>query len=222
MKRGLLITIDGPAGSGKSTVSRLLAKQLSYCYLDTGALYRAVAYQVQKERLDGADQETIMDLCGRTDIRLKRLGDVLKVFVEGRDVSDKIRTESVGLLASSLSALPAVRSALLPIQREAAKHGGMIAEGRDMGTVVFPDADVKFFLDADAEVRARRRWLELAMRGEQVSFTILMEGMMIRDRQDRERVIAPLKVPANAIMIDSTGLDIDAVVRAMLSAIPEP
>lgn len=222
MKRGLLITIDGPAGSGKSTVSRLLAKQLSYCYLDTGALYRAVAYQVQKERLDGADQETIMDLCGRTDIRLKRLGDVLKVFVEGRDVSDKIRTESVGLLASSLSALPAVRSALLPIQREAAKHGGMIAEGRDMGTVVFPDADVKFFLDADAEVRARRRWLELAMRGEQVSFTILMEGMMIRDRQDRERAIAPLKVPANAIMIDSTGLDIDAVVRAMLSAIPEP
>jgi cytidylate kinase len=217
-----LITIDGPAGSGKSTVSQLLAKQLSYCCLDTGALYRAVAYQVLKKRLDGADQETIMDLCGRTDIRLKRLGDVLKVFVEGRDVSDKIRTEAVGLLASSLSALPAVRSALLPVQREAAKHGGMIAEGRDMGTVVFPDADVKFFLDADAEVRARRRWLELAMRGEQVSFTLLMEGMMIRDRQDRERAIAPLKVPANAIMIDSTGLDIDAVVRAMLSAIPEP
>jgi cytidylate kinase len=215
----LLITIDGPAGSGKSTVSRLLAKKLSYPYLDTGALYRAVAYQVMKEGISIADQAAIADLCSRSGIRLRRFDDALRVFVDAQDVTEKIRTEPIGLLASSLSAMPVVRSALLSIQRESGKNGGVIAEGRDMGTVVFPDADLKFFLDADAEERIRRRFKELIMRREKVDYSSLKKDLLFRDRQDRERAIAPLKVPEGAIIIDSTQLTVDEVVETMLALI---
>ncbi len=220
MKKRFLITIDGPAGSGKSTVSRLLAKKLSYLYLDTGALYRAVAYQAMKEGISIVDQTAIADLCSRSGgIRLRRVDDALRVFVDAQDVTEMIRTEPIGLLASSLSAMPAVRSALLFIQRESGKNGGVIAEGRDMGTVVFPDADLKFFLDADAEERIRRRFEELVVRGEKVDYPSLKKDLLFRDRQDRERAIAPLKVPEGAIMIDSTGLAIDKVVETMLGLI---
>ena len=221
MKKGLLITIDGPAGSGKSTVSRLLAKKLSYLYLDTGALYRAVAYLAIRNGISATDEKGVAELCRRTEIRLHRVDDVLKVFVNAQDVTEKIRTESVGLLASTLSAMPVVRSTLLTIQRESGKNGGIIAEGRDMGTVVFPDADLKFFLDADVEERARRRYMELVVRGEKVDYPSLKKDLLCRDRQDRERAVAPLKVPEGAIMVDSTRLSIDAVVKAMLAAIPE-
>ncbi len=221
MKKGLLITIDGPAGSGKSTVSRLLAKKLSYIYLDTGALYRAVAWQAIRNGISATDEEGIAELCRRTEIRLHRVEDCLKVFADAQDVTEKIRTEPVGLLASTLSAMPVVRSSLLTIQRESGKHGGIIAEGRDMGTVVFPDADLKFFLDADVEERVRRRYLELVVRGEKVDYPSLKNDLLSRDRQDRERAVAPLKVPAGAIKVDSTRLSIDAVVKAMLAAIPE-
>ncbi|PKN60312.1 MAG: cytidylate kinase [Deltaproteobacteria bacterium HGW-Deltaproteobacteria-11] len=221
MKKGLLITIDGPAGSGKSTVSRLLAKKLSYLYLDTGALYRAVACQAIRNGVSATDEEGVAELCRRTEIRLRRVDDCLKVFVDAQDVTEKIRTEPVGLLASTLSAMPVVRSSLLTIQRESGKNGGIIAEGRDMGTVVFPDADLKFFLDADVEERARRRYMELVVRGEKVDYPSLKKDLLCRDRQDRERAVAPLKVPEGAIMVDSTRLSIDAVVKAMLAAIPE-
>jgi cytidylate kinase len=219
LKKQLLITIDGPAGSGKSTVSRLLAKKLSYLYLDTGALYRAVAYQVRKEGISIADQAAITDLCRRSGIRLRRVGDALRVFVDAQDVTEKIRTEPIGLLASSLSAMPVVRSALLSIQREFGKNGGLIAEGRDMGTVVFPDADFRFFLDADTEERIRRRFKELVMRGEKVDYPSLKKDLLSRDRQDRERAIAPLKVPEGAIIIDSTQLTVDEVVKTILALI---
>jgi cytidylate kinase len=221
LKKGLLITIDGPAGSGKSTVSRLLAKKLSYLYLDTGALYRAVAWQTIRNGISATDVERVAEMCRRTEIRLHRVDDVLKVFVDAQDVTENIRTEPVGLLASTLSALPVVRSSLLTIQRESGKKGGIIAEGRDMGTVVFPDADLKFFLDADVEERVRRRYLELVVRGEKVDYPSLKKDLLCRDRQDRERAVAPLKIPEGAIMVDSTRLSIDAVVKAMLAAIPE-
>jgi cytidylate kinase len=221
LKKGPLITIDGPAGSGKSTVGRLLAKRLSCLYLDTGALYRAVAYQAIRNGISAADEEGIAELCRRTEIRLNRVDDCLKVSVDAQDVTEKIRTEPVGLLASTLSALPAVRSSLLTIQRESGKNGGIIAEGRDMGTVVFPDADLKFFLDADVEERARRRYVELVGRGEKVDYPSLKKDLLRRDRQDRERAVAPLKVPEGAIMVDSTRLSIEAVVKVMLAAIRE-
>jgi cytidylate kinase len=221
LKKGPLITIDGPAGSGKSTVGRLLAKKLSCLYLDTGALYRAVAYQAIRNGISATDEEGIAELCRRTEIRLNRVDDILKVFVDAQDVTEKIRTEPVGLLASTLSALPAVRSSLLTIQRESGKSGGIIAEGRDMGTVVFPDADWKFFLDADVEERARRRYMELVGRGEKVDYPSLKKDLLRRDRQDRERAVAPLKVPEGAIMVDSTRLSIEAVVKVMLAAIRE-
>jgi cytidylate kinase len=221
LKKGPLITIDGPAGSGKSTVGRLLAKKLSCLYLDTGALYRAVAYQATRKGISATDEEGIAELCRRTEIRLNRVDDILKVSVDAQDVTEKIRTEPVGLLASTLSALPAVRSSLLTIQRESGKSGGIIAEGRDMGTVVFPDADWKFFLDADVEERARRRYMELVGRGEKVDYPSLKKDLLRRDRQDRERAVAPLKVPEGAIMVDSTRLSIEAVVKVMLAAIRE-
>jgi cytidylate kinase len=220
LEKRLLITIDGPAGSGKSTVSRLLAKKLSYLCLDTGALYRAVAYQAIRNGISATDEEGVAELCRRTEIRLHRVDEILKVFVDAQDVTGQIRTEPVGLLASTLSAMPVVRSALLPVQRELGKNGGIIAEGRDMGTVVFPNADLKFFLDADVEERARRRYMELVMRGEKVGYPSLKKDLLRRDRQDCERAVAPLKVPEGAIMVDSTRLSIDAVVKTMLAAIP--
>lgn len=221
MKKGLLITIDGPAGSGKSTVSRLLAKELSYLYLDTGALYRAVACQTIRNGILATDEAGVADLCRRTEIRLHRVHDEMRVFADTVDVTEEIRTEPVGLLASTLSAMPVVRSSLLTIQRESGKNGGIIAEGRDMGTVVFPDADLKFFLDADDEERARRRYREMVGRGEKVDYSSVKRDLLSRDRQDRERAVAPLKVPERAIIIDSTRLSIDAVVKAMLAAMPE-
>lgn len=219
MGKRLVITIDGPAGSGKSTVGRLLAKKLSYLYLDTGALYRAVAYQAMKEGISIKDQAAITDLCRRVKIRLRRVDDDLIVFADARDVTDKIRTETIGLLASSLSAMPAVRSALLPIQQDTGKDGGVVAEGRDMGTVVFPDADLKFFLEADAKERIRRRFKELVLSGVKVAYPSLKKDLLLRDRQDRERIISPLKVPEGAIIIDSTQMTIDAVLETMLVAI---
>lgn len=221
MKKRLLITIDGPAGSGKSTVSRILAKRLTYLYLDTGALYRAVACEAIRRGIAAGDEKGVAGLCAGMQIRLQRADDSFRVFVGSEDVTGQIRSEPVGLLASALSAVPAVRSSLLAIQREMGKNGGIIAEGRDMGTVVFPDADVKFFLDADTGERTRRRYLELVRRGEQVDYASLQWDLLRRDRQDRERTAAPLRIPEEAFCIDSTRLSIDGVVEAMLALIPE-
>jgi cytidylate kinase len=219
LKQRQIVTIDGPAGSGKSTISRLLAKKLSYLYLDTGAIYRAVAYRALREGIAGADTAAIADLCQRCGIDVRRVDDALRVFVDADDVTEKIRTEAVGMLASTLSAMPAVRAALLPIQRDAGSNGGIIAEGRDMGTVVFPDADVKFFLDADACERVQRRFKELVLCGEHTDYASVEKDLLFRDRQDRERAVAPLKIPEGAVIIDSTQMTIAEVLEAMLTAI---
>ncbi|MDO8785826.1 MAG: (d)CMP kinase, partial [Syntrophales bacterium] len=166
----LVITIDGPAGAGKSTVSRALAGRLSYIYLETGALYRAVAYAVVKEGILPDVESCLSNLLGRTRIFLRSKGGRIKFFVNDEDVTEKIRTEEIGLLASKISAIPLVRNSLLSIQREVGKEGGIVAEGRDMGTVVFPDADYKFFLDASAEERVKRRYNELEARGGQRNY----------------------------------------------------
>jgi cytidylate kinase len=214
-----VVTVDGPAGSGKSTVSRLLARRLSYVYLDTGALYRAVALKVSKAGLSAADRAGIAALSGETDIALAELEGTTRILLDGRDVTEFIRTPEISMLASTVSALPEVRQRLLAVQREAARRGGVVAEGRDMGTVVFPGAEVKFFLTAGAEERARRRWLELRERGHEVLLDEVLRDVVWRDRQDSEREIAPLRASEDAVLVDSTGKSIEDVVEEMFRAI---
>lgn len=219
MKRGLVIAIDGPAGAGKSTVSKALARKLSYVYLDTGALYRAIAYKILEEGISPDNEKLLSDLCNRTNIHLKNIDGNLNVFIDSENVTDKIRTEEVGLLASTVSAMPIVREALLSIQREVGQKGGIVAEGRDMGTVVFPEADCKFYLDAGTEERVKRRYNELITRGNKTDYQKIKRDLIVRDQQDQEREIAPLKVSQDAIIIDSTNISIAGVVEKMLSII---
>ncbi len=220
MKQCLVITVDGPAGSGKSTVSRLLAERLSCSYLDTGALYRAVALKALREGIDADDTSGLEALCGRTRVTLRGgPGGATRVLVDDEDVTLLIRAPEVSMLASQVSAVAAVRRALLPIQREAAATGGIVAEGRDMGTVVFPDAPFKFFLTASIEERSRRRYLELVEKDPGISVDDVREDAARRDRRDSDRPVAPLRVAEGAIVIDSTNLSVSEVVEKMLGII---
>jgi cytidylate kinase len=214
-----VITIDGPAGAGKSTVSKAVAAKLQYVYLDTGALYRALAYKALKNKIGVNDADELAKLCSATDVTLKNLDGKMAVFVDGEDVRDKIRTEEVGLAASALSAFPVVREKLLSLQREAGARGGIVAEGRDMGSVVFPDADAKFFLDANIEERIRRRHDELVQKNGLVGLAAISRDMQARDHQDSQRKIAPLIAAPDAIIIDSTSLDVSQVVERILERV---
>lgn len=219
MSKKLVITIDGPAGAGKSTASKSLAARLSYIYLDTGALYRAFAYQTKKEGILPDDDEGMSAMGQRINIRLENKHDRLTVFVDDKEVTDEIRTEEISILASTVSARPCVRQILLAVQREAAKDGGIVAEGRDMGTVVFPDADCKFFLDASIAERVKRRSLELATKNGRYDYEQVEKDLIIRDRQDRERPLAPLITAPDAIVIDSTNMTAREVVDKMVEFI---
>jgi len=214
-----VVTVDGPAGSGKSTVSRLLARELSCVYLDTGALYRAVALKVSRAGLAPDDRAGIAALCAETAVSLAVREGATRVLLEGQDVTEEIRTPAISMLASTVSALPEVRQRLLAVQREAAPAGGIVAEGRDMGTVVFPGADVKFFLTAGPEERGRRRWLELRQRGHEVELAEVIRDVARRDRQDSGREIAPLRPSGDAVLVDSTGKSVEEVVQEMLRVI---
>ena len=219
MRRELIVTIDGPAGAGKSTVSKELAKRLSYLYLDTGALYRAVAYLIINAGISVNDAPALTELLREASICLQRSGDGLQVHVNGEDVTGCLRTEEIGLAASQISALPLVRDILLPIQRQAGAAGGIVAEGRDMGTVIFPDADVKFFIEASENERVKRRFIELTNRGEGVILGDIARDMRQRDFQDRERTVAPLRPHADAVIIDTSHVTVGEVIEAMLLVI---
>ena len=211
-----IITIDGPAGSGKSTIARSLAQEWNLLYLDTGALYRALAYGMIISGLTADISEgELKSFLGGTKIHLHQQENGLCIFLNQEDVSTKIRTEEVAVMASTISALPALRRALLPIQRECARDGGVVAEGRDLGTVVFPDADFKFYLHASVEERAQRRYRELVVKGEKVDYETIKESIMLRDRQDMERATAPLCIPDHAHMIDSSQVTIADVLRVI-------
>jgi cytidylate kinase len=214
----MIITIDGPGGAGKTTVSRLLAKKLGYKYIDTGALYRGIALAVQTARVDPDDSAQLEKLCNRLDLRFVRDHNQLRLFSGTEDISDRIRTPEISMLASAVSAKPVVRSFLLQLQRDLGKGGGVVFEGRDMGTVVFPEADVKFFLSASLEARALRRFRELSHTPEATLEKVTLD-MKRRDENDSTRALAPLKPADDAIIIDSSALSIDEVVSVMLAQV---
>ncbi|MFO8085090.1 MAG: (d)CMP kinase [Desulfobacterales bacterium] len=214
----LLITIDGPAGAGKTTISKILAEKLGYRYLDTGALYRAVALKVVENNVDIGHDAELVQLCESLDLQFVQENGATHLICNGRDVTDLIRTEKISMTASKVSANPIVREALLDLQRAIGKNKAVVAEGRDMGTVVFADADVKFFLDALPETRAKRRYKEMCPES---SSTLEQVEKQIRqrDQNDSSRQLAPLKVASDAIRIDSTSLSIDQVTEQMLKYI---
>lgn len=212
----LLITIDGPAGAGKTTVSRNLANRLGYRYLDTGALYRAVAFKVIENKV--SSDHDLEELCRKLTINFVQKDGVFRLFCNGEDVTDKIRTEKISMMASKISAKPVVRKALLSLQREIGEKKDVVAEGRDMGTVVFPDADIKFFLDASVETRALRRFNELGLRSSQ-ALSQVENQIRKRDKNDSSRDVAPLKAAHDSITIDSTTLSAEQVVEQMLQYI---
>jgi len=215
---GLVIAIDGPSGAGKSTVAHLLAERLGYLQIDTGAMYRAVAVLMRQAGIDPDDLAAVERLCSRIDIRLERTDGLQRVYANGQDVTDWIRTPEMSQLTSRISALRPVREAMMQAQRRMGARGGVVLEGRDIGTVVFPDADVKFFLSASAEERGRRRYQELVAKGEQVTLEDTIRAVASRDLQDSQRDLAPLRMAGDAIAIDSSGRTIDEVLEAMESA----
>ena len=214
-RREPVITIDGPAGAGKSTAARELARRLGFRLLDTGAMYRALAWAVREAGIPAEDGPALRALLANTTIEL--IDD--RVRVNGRDVTAEIRTPAIGELTSLLTMLRPVREKLTPVQRALAGRGGVVLEGRDTGSVVCPDAEVKFYLDADLDARARRRQEELAVRGVRLDLSAVREEVARRDRQDMGRAIAPLVRPADAVVVDTTGLDEDAVVERLLEAV---
>ena len=218
MIKKLLITIDGPAGAGKTTVSRTLAERLGYRYIDTGALYRGVAYEVSRQGIDPQNDYELRDLCRQLKLRFIADEKGLRLYSDTTDISERIRTPEISMLASAVSAKAVVREYLLAVQREIGHQKAAVFEGRDMGTVVFPNADIKFFLDASPEIRALRRFRESDTQSKQ-SFKEVEKDMQQRDTNDRTRKLAPLRPAEDAIRIDSTELPVEQVVDLMLSHI---
>jgi cytidylate kinase len=218
-RAGLVIAIDGPSGAGKSTTARQLAERLGYIYIDTGAMYRAIGWKAKQEGIDPADEEKLTVLCGRTGVTIKKDNNDPRFYVDGQDVSNEIRTPEMGMMASAVSKSPSVRARLLTLQRDLGRNGGVVMDGRDIGTVVFPDADVKFFLDASAEERGRRRHEELKAKGMDVDLARITQEIRERDHQDSMRSLAPLRRADDALLIDSTDLNISEVLERMLSEI---
>jgi len=221
-ERKIIVAIDGPAGAGKSTVTRLLADRLGYINIDTGAMFRAVALMASRQGLDPADESALERLCAGLDIDFDRTdGCCCRVLVNGEDVSSAIRTPEITLLTSVVSTKKVVRDYLLQLQRRMGERGGVVLEGRDIGTVVFPSAQAKFFLFASAEERGRRRYEELRARGENVTLEQTVREVEQRDRQDLEREHAPLRRAEDAVGIDSTALSLEEVLSRMEAIVRE-
>lgn len=217
----IVVAIDGPAGAGKSTVTRRLARALGYELLDTGALYRTVALMARRSKVSWDDEEGLVRVAAGLEVRFELRGERNHVFVGDEDVSSAIRTEEMSEGASEVSALPGVRQALLELQRRRGAEGGVVAEGRDVGTVVFPDAPAKFFLTASAEVRARRRFEELRAAGSDARFDTVLADLEKRDERDSNRAVAPLVAAEDAILVDSSAAGVDEVVAQMLAIVRE-
>jgi cytidylate kinase len=213
----LVVTIDGPAGAGKSVAARELARRLGFRLVDTGALYRALAWAVRASGVDPDDRRALAAVLERTHIELA--GD--RLLIGGRDVTGELRTPEISRLTSQLTALALVRDKMTPLQRRLAARGGVILEGRDTGTVVWPEAQVKFYLDADLDTRARRRQQELSSRGVTMDVAAVVADIAQRDRQDSERTLAPLRKPEGAAIVDTSGLSLEEVVERMLKLVEQ-
>ncbi len=216
----MIIAIDGPAGSGKSTIAKMIARELGFTYIDTGAMYRAVALKIKRLGINPDDPESVLEVLKNTQIDLKPSEKGVKVFLDGEDVSDKIRTEEIGKIASKIARHKKVREILVQMQRDLGKRAkNAVIEGRDTGTVIFPDADIKFFLTASAEVRAERRYKELKEKGFDVSYDRILSEVKERDRLDKTRKESPLKPAEDAIIIDTSDKDINQVFRQLINII---
>lgn len=213
--RNLIIAIDGPAGAGKSSVSKSLAKKLGYLTLDSGSLYRAIAWRMIQDKVDTRRSQDVEAACAKLRINLFLKGTSTEVRVDGVNVTPFLRLPEVTALSSTVSAFPGIRNQLLSVQRSIGKQGGVVVEGRDIGTVVFPEAEVKFYLDASVRVRALRRFHELQIKGIKADIESTIQDIKDRDLRDRQRKIAPLKRGEDAIVIDSTRLNLEEVIERM-------
>lgn len=218
MDRDTIVTIDGPTGAGKSTVGKLLAERIGYTYLDTGAMYRVVALETKRSGIDPEAETALADLCSRIDISFKRESG-MRVYSSGRDVTEEIRTPEISMLASRVSAKACVREALVRMQRACGRQGKIVADGRDAGTVIFPAARFKFFLDAAPDVRSQRRYKELIDKNLKVDYSDVHREMLQRDQDDSSRSIAPLKPAVDAVIINTTRMTIEDVVQELVQAI---
>jgi CMP/dCMP kinase len=217
--RAPVVTIDGPAGTGKSTMALRLARHFGWRYIDSGAMYRAVALCAAERGISWTDELALVQLCAQLTFEFSLCEGRLGVYVGGHDVTQAIRSQAVGEGASRVATLQSIRAILVRKQRELGCSGGVVMDGRDIGTVVFPEADVKFYLDATPEARGRRRWLELQERGEQALLRDVIDAIQRRDQEDRSREASPLRVPEGAYYIDTTNLSIDEVFELMVDKV---
>ncbi len=218
-----VVTIDGPSGTGKGTIAGLLAKTLGWHLLDSGALYRAMAWAVLQEALDLKDEPALANLLASIDLELRETTamSLPQIWCQGQNITEVIRLEDCGTMASKIAAIPAVRAHLLRYQRMMCRLPGLIADGRDMGSVVFPDASVKFFLDADQQIRAKRRYNQLKEKGISVSLRDIREDLALRDSRDENRKISPMKAMPDMLLIDTTQLTIDQVFSRVMEKLHE-
>ncbi len=215
------IALDGPGGAGKSTVAKAVAKELGIVYVDTGALYRTIGYYVRKKDIDPHDRDAVTAILGEINIEVRYEDDKQKVYLNGEDLGDKIRTPEMSMYASAVSAIPSVRAFLLETQKDIARKNSVIMDGRDIGTVILPDAEVKIFMTASAECRAMRRYRELLARGVQASYEAVLSEMNERDHNDATREIAPTAQAEDAVLLDTSELNFDQSVEAVIRIVKE-
>lgn len=215
------VAIDGPSGAGKSTVARAAAARLGYAYVDTGAMYRAIGLAVCRKGISGDDTAGIVAVLPEVQLDIRYEDGAQHILLCGEDVSDAIRTPEIAKYASKVSAVPEVRQFLLETQRDMAKNGNILMDGRDIGTVILPDAPVKIFLTASAEARAQRRYLELHEKGQSITFDEVLHDIQQRDEQDMTRAVAPLKQAADAVLLDTSDISLEQSIEAVLRIIRE-